>query len=346
MKKNLILMLLAMFAVFDLSAVPVATVPVATLNHDGQITQYNGSNALQAAHNDAVSGDVITLNNGIFSACTISKGIILRGACMDTTPEMEEQGMRPTIIQTDMHIQVPATETNTLKIEDLQFYNHLYVDSVPHISFARVKTRQYIYTKATIDNFDAVQCSFYHLQSNGGTNPATVYTFVNCAIAFTGYSYNPIYLPRYINADHCVIGAVYDHGGGSGCVFKNCIFTEGNTSSSYKLPDNCIVNNCVAVKNGLFSGCTAIDCQVVSLATLFDDQEHTGFSNGGYINPLTEEAAATYLGTDGTQVGIYGGVLPFTMMPDNPIVTQCDIAGKTNEDGKLKVKIEVKSVNQ
>jgi hypothetical protein len=31
-------------------------------------------------------------------------------------------------------------------------------------------------------------------------------------------------------------------------------------------------------------------------------------------------------------------------MPDNPLVTKCDVANQTTEDGKLKVEIEVKSV--
>ena len=341
------LLLLAMIAVFNLSAEPLMSVPVATLNHNGQFTQYNGGNALIDAHNAAVSGDVITLNNGIFNACTITKGITLRGACMGTTPEMQEQGMRPTIIQNEMHIQVPSTETNTLKIEDLQFYNRLYVDSVPHISFARVHALTDSYTRASINNFDAVQCMFYRIMAYNRT-AATVYSFVNSTIAIGDGSTH--YCPPHVYADHCVIGHCATIRGNENFYgdgqFKNCIFTyyKNPNMTGSCIPGGYSAQNCVAVNSGVFSLCNDIECKEASLATLFDDQEHTGYSDGNYINPLTEEAAATYLGTDGSQVGVYGGILPFTMMPFNPIVTKCDIAGQTTQDGKLKVQIEVKSV--
>lgn len=340
MKTFLTTLLLALIAVFNLHAETLMSVPVATLYHDGDVTQFYGSNALQDAHTAAVSGDIITLNSGIFNACTITKGITLRGACMSTTPEMEEQGMRNTIIQNTMHIKVPSTETQTLKFEDLNIYNDLYVDSVPHISFTRVLASQHICTYAAINNFDAAQCSFYSVDSNN-YGAATVYSFVNSAFAFSNYR-----LPYHVNADHCVIGRFISTSGAYDGVFKNCIFTY-YYNSDYSLPAGCAANYCVAISSSMFSRCTALECKTASLSTLFNDNEHTssyGYYEGCYTYPLTEEAAATYLGSDGTQVGIYGGILPFTMMPYNPVVTTCDIAGKTTVDGKLKVQIEVKSV--
>ena len=58
---------------------------------------------------------------------------------------------------------------------------------------------------------------------------------------------------------------------------------------------------------------------------------------------LTETAKATYLGTDGTQVGIYGGMLPFDTTPSNPRITKCNVAAKSTADCKLSVDIEVKA---
>ena len=55
---------------------------------------------------------------------------------------------------------------------------------------------------------------------------------------------------------------------------------------------------------------------------------------------LTEEAAATYLGNDGTQVGIYGGSSPFNANPTSPQVTKFSV-NSTTENGQLKVKINV-----
>ena len=58
---------------------------------------------------------------------------------------------------------------------------------------------------------------------------------------------------------------------------------------------------------------------------------------------LTEEAKALIKGTDGTEVGIYGGNLPFDPTPTNPQISKFNVAAKTTADGKLSVDIEVKS---
>lgn len=59
---------------------------------------------------------------------------------------------------------------------------------------------------------------------------------------------------------------------------------------------------------------------------------------------LTDEAKAQYLGTDGTEVGIYGGSLPFTTESSLPKIKKFNVASKSTEDGKLKVEIEVSGV--
>jgi hypothetical protein len=61
---------------------------------------------------------------------------------------------------------------------------------------------------------------------------------------------------------------------------------------------------------------------------------------------LTPEAAATFLGTGGTQVGIYGGETPFTSVPSNPQITSKSIATKSTPEGKLNVSITVEAQNQ
>lgn len=58
---------------------------------------------------------------------------------------------------------------------------------------------------------------------------------------------------------------------------------------------------------------------------------------------LTDEAKAKYLGIDGTEVGIHGGILPWDTTPSNPQITKCKVASKSTADGKLSVDIEVKA---
>ena len=51
--------------------------------------------------------------------------------------------------------------------------------------------------------------------------------------------------------------------------------------------------------------------------------------------------AATYLGSDGTQIGIYGGAMPFDPRILNPNIGHITIGGQTNDQGQLPVTIEV-----
>ena len=60
---------------------------------------------------------------------------------------------------------------------------------------------------------------------------------------------------------------------------------------------------------------------------------------------LAESFKSTYKGSDGTEVGIYGGKLPFDAVSTNPRITKCEVDGKTTADGKLSVKVEVNGKN-
>ena len=58
---------------------------------------------------------------------------------------------------------------------------------------------------------------------------------------------------------------------------------------------------------------------------------------------LTEEAKAEFIGQDDTELGIYGGNLPYDNHILSPQITKCNVAAKTTADGKLSVDIEVKA---
>ena len=56
---------------------------------------------------------------------------------------------------------------------------------------------------------------------------------------------------------------------------------------------------------------------------------------------LKDEIATGFLGGDGTQVGIYGGMLPYSNRPTYMVLKRCNVANKSTIDGKLSVDIEV-----
>ena len=70
-----------------------------------------------------------------------------------------------------------------------------------------------------------------------------------------------------------------------------------------------------------------------------DSEEDVFEEEGFYI--LKDEIASNFLGTDGTQVGIYGGFMPYSTRPTYMVLKRCNVANKTTIDGKLSVDIEV-----
>ena len=56
---------------------------------------------------------------------------------------------------------------------------------------------------------------------------------------------------------------------------------------------------------------------------------------------LTDEAKTAFLGDDGTEMGMYGGVMPYNSTPSYPQITKMNVANKATADGKLSVEIEV-----
>jgi hypothetical protein len=57
---------------------------------------------------------------------------------------------------------------------------------------------------------------------------------------------------------------------------------------------------------------------------------------------LNDEAKTTLLGTDGKEVGLYGGPMPFDLILSYPIISKMEVDEQTDDNGKLKVEIGVK----
>ena len=77
-------------------------------------------------------------------------------------------------------------------------------------------------------------------------------------------------------------------------------------------------------------------------ANIFVNQTGTTFN---YTHDYHLQAPTTYLGTDGTQVGIYGGTFPYKegAVPLNPHIQLKNIAPTTDANGDLQIQIQVKA---
>ena len=116
-----------------------------------------------------------------------------------------------------------------------------------------------------------------------------------------------------------------------------CVTREGG----YSIPSNTIVLNCLSVNCGTAFRYSQINraCQYASFTDVFKD--FTGAYYDSQTFELTDEAKAMFLGDDGTQMGMHGGVMPYTSTPSYPQIKTMNVANKATADGKLSVEIEV-----
>lgn len=341
MKKNFILLAVAILTVLAANAELSQSV-VATLTHGSTITTYTGGNALKDAHNAAVDGDAIVLSPGTFNAVNITKAITLRGAgaAAISLPDSPISAGGSTYITGNMSINIEST-THTLTIEGCQFNGNVSFLKAPAISIFKTHFNKIAKLSNNVASINFTHC---RVTFQGNENTADLNqnaSLLNSAIAFD-YFFNP-----YINATNCWIrGAnsnycfTQNSSAPADGLLKNCIIYQPYNNNGVCLTANCTAYNCVAINpndihyiNNFFQYSNNGTNQVAVASDLF--------STTAWPYLMTESAQTTYLGNDGTQVGIHGGSLPFDPIPDNLLVTTCNIAPKTTADGKLSIEIKV-----
>ena len=172
-------------------------------------------------------------------------------------------------------------------------------------------------------------------------------TFVNCYVFdMEYYSSNSTASAEFQN---CVVKDS-NFSNVRNAVFRNCfLYATAGTSTSNKLPSSSPAYNCVALSatsstNIFANQSNTTNTQASSFSDVF--KTWTGSSLANFKTErleLTDAAKTKYLGSDGTQIGIYGGSIPFDPRPSNPQITKLNVASKSTADGKLSVDIEVKA---
>lgn len=304
---------------------------VATLHHDGSVKTFYTASALRDAHAAAVHGDVITLSSGTFTSVDITKAITLRGAGMelDTITNTE-----PTVIAGDFTIQIADDVSQRLTIEGI-FHNHLIhvKNNLVNATFQKNRLLDFgaDYNGVAMKNIQFLNCrivGYFQLPENSSTlclnsminHPFSVnentsnFEFHNCFIR--------------LNPNSTIYSST----------FKNCIFEVYQAMSIH---GSCMAYNCVAT-HGIFSDIPNSTNHIDVLWNIFKTYRGGELKDSENFE-LKEEAQSKYLGDDGTQVGIYGGFLPYEPFSNKLRITRCNVANKSTADGKLSVDIEVKS---
>ena len=327
---------------------------IATLSHEGEITAFYGQDALIEAHEAAVDGDAITLSSGAFYATNITKAITLRGAGMQVDTI---NNTLPTILLGGFIISLDSNSTERFAMEGIYHGDKICLKGkLSNAQFYKNRFYKIIcngVTDGILDNCSFIHCKIEYdwVVTSSQTNCMIANSYVN-SLRF----YNQENSGSMMNFNNCIIdsrasSSLTSKPSASSsdsriaqlmfCNFYNCIFIgTGLGNPTYSLAYDCLPSTATAYN------CVAINCYAnkcfynMSIPTNVSSTQKEVFKNLVDYE-LTDEAKTKFLGTDGTQVGIYGGPLPFDPTMPSPRIVKCDVAAKSTIDGKLSVDIEV-----
>lgn len=330
MKKLLLSVVAMMLATMSFAQNTV----VASLSHGTETSIFYGSSALIDAVEKAESGDIINLSAGTFKATDITKAIYLRGAGINSD--------EPTYIINNFTIEISADDANRFTMEGIRCQNTMY-------------------TKGTFDNPHFVKCQFNAIQNATESDVVTNILFVNCKITGSikvGGNNSVNFINSYvtnigkyqnglITATNCILNQ-RGLGDLTQSQWYNCIFYCTNYSESY-LPADAVVKNCIYPEYDGDNYAYDIFRGMIShpgTAIFKFDETFKTFTGRNYTDAetfeFTDAAKAKYLGTDGKEVGLYGGSCPFNTTVSYPLISTMTVDEKTDDNGQLKVEIGIK----
>jgi hypothetical protein len=305
---------------------------VASLSHGTNVTYFYGADALKQAEPVAESGDIISLSGGTFNGTDITKAITLRGAGIDSA--------EPTYIIGNFNIWIPTEDANRFTMEGIRCTGTMY-------------------TKGTFANPYFVKCQFVSLQNATESDAVTDQMFVNCKITDhvnVGGNNTVTFLNSYVtaigkyqNGDITVVNCIVNQRSLRGLTqstWNNCIIFCNRYSEDY-LPADAQVTNCITPKYNGGNHAYDIYRNLVSHPGTAEFEYATTFKafTGNYSDTesfeMTDEGKAKYLGTDGTEIGLYGGMKPYSSRPSYPLITTMTVGNATDTEGQLSVTIGI-----
>lgn len=294
MKKMLFSIVMLCCAIAGKSQSDVYT---ATLQHGDEVKVFYGTGALSQAVTAAEDGDAINLSAGNFSGVSINKAVNVYGAGYE---ENEESGTGVTLITTGGL----AVSCSDVHLEGIRVNGNINFNAVSNVSI----------TKCYWNGSD-----FYNPTSVIEISKCVIIGNINCRnVNHQGMrvlnsvlgSLRNVTLDSRIQVDHCI---VYDDYSGP-LLYTNSLLVNAFVYSS-AIAENSTVYNCVIIAN-IPANRVVENCYVVPLADIFADGE-----NYNYTPERTYELKnpEEWIGTDGTQCGLYGGE-GWSKIPATPVL--------------------------
>ncbi len=342
MKKHLLLGL-ALTTLMGMSATVFAQEPVVMLHHNGEQTPFLGIDGLKQAYEAAVDNDTIYLPGGLFNQPSdYMKGIHIYGTGI--LPDSTKATTITTLSgQTRIH-----TGADNFHLEGVQGNSSIRFgngkDTISQIriigcKFAGIAENN---SSAQITGVQLIQCIFTESMNFAGIKNSIMKNSIFC-------SESSIVSTTYNTFENNVIISSYGYygtrgfNGNSNTLRNNAIlyaasgdFLAGSSNSLYNN------TNCNAGKD-----CTTNENPYTVLTTdMFVNYTGTTFS---FDQDFHLQNPELYLGTDGTQIGIYGGEYAWpdakAVLPSNPHIRACNTASNTDENGMLQINVQVGAQN-
>ena len=322
-----------------------AQAPIAILTHGGNMAPYYGTSALVDAYAAAQTGDIITLSPGVFNAVEIRKALTIRGAGMMTD---SAAGTLRTTINGNFNIHNDNTG-DYLTFEGLYIEGEAYMDTIYNLNFTKCFINKFVkpsYSSDGVYNATFTHCIIRDIRTAWLHNSH----FYNCVLREnTGSGADFFSSDNSTVCSHCIIQLRND-GGINHFHSTNSILLLDDGNANTGTANNCLNHEyCI--------GICAFD------ESFFHPASHmVGQHNHNYIWPfqvfggenyfdrdvtvfagyhLNIQDSTIFIGSDGTEIGIYGGAMPFNPRVSNPSIGHITVAGQTNTEGELPVEIEV-----
>lgn len=312
MKKIFSLMCGMAIALFCTNTMMAQNESQTALLQDGDNVQvFYGANALGSAYAAATDGSTISLSEGFFNypGVYLTKVVNIIGSGSDKT----------TINGNLNYLPEESAPVQNVLLEGVRVNGDILLSSISGLTIAKCRFGVLQPRGGTMENITIRQSQFATIIGEAYVqNMAVLNSIITTRIDYANESATLLF-------DHCVImptGNCWDHGKAT---YMNCIAAAGcNTNFAV----GSTVKYCICqfgdadkyIKEGNWFG--------VDPTNLFSDGEGFAYSDERTYTLSTPE---TYIGSDGTEVGLHGGLYPWNMTPSTPVVNnlQLQVNGAT-----------------
>ncbi len=340
------------WALFLFSITAIAQNPVTTLEHNGETQVFYGQDSFVDAYNASSDGDILCLSAGYFTAPgALAKGITVIGS--GHFPDSVNIAKR-TYILSGLTINQGA---DSLHLEGLYINGNVnfgnYSISYVKILRCRLSAASFSSSESTPKN----NCSFEECFIFSGINfakygvnllikhciicgkaPFGIYTSVANIDGDAVIDGNIILRDSSLSSGDGFFTYVY------GSLIQNNVILQSSSGNFLNsMNSNTVQNNLFNISSVDFGNNFSYNNYIgVTQSDIFVNQSGNSID---YTHDYHLKNPATYLGTDGSQVGIYGSTIPFKTngLPFNPQIISKSVASETDTEGNLQVSFKVKA---